>query len=98
MTHAEIRVQERLTKAQWSTEDQAKLSYAAKALAVRTSTKSEAIRLAVLKEQVGQAYGQESNGNEVWAIYRNQQLITVMLRRSNQADAKLRVAVVNRLV
>lgn len=98
MTHAEIRVRERLTKAAWSTEDQDKLAYAAKALAVRTSSDSEAIRLAVLEEQVGQAFGNESNGNEVWAIYRNRHLVTVMLRRSHQPDSKLRVSVVNRLV
>lgn len=98
MTHAEIRVRERLTKAAWSVKDQDKLAYAAKALAVRTSSDSEAIRLAVLEEQVGQAYGEESNGNEVWAIYRGRHLVTVMLRRSHQPDSKLRVAVVNRLV
>lgn len=98
MTHAETRIEERLTKAGWSAEDQAKLQTFAKGWASQTDTDSEAIRLAVLDDQVGQKWGEASNGNEVWAIYRAQRLVTVMLRRSTQPDSNLRCKKVNRLV
>lgn len=96
--HAEARIQERLAQAGWSTTDQGKLFFAASALAERTDQDSEAIRLAVLPGIVGKVWGEKSNGNEVWGIYRNRNLVTVMLRRSTQPDSNLRVAVVNRLV
>lgn len=96
-THAEARIAERLTEAGWSTEDQDKLAFATKALASRTNSDSEAIRVAVLPQAAGDR-NTGSNGNEVWAIYRSQRLVTVMLRRSTQPDSNLRVNTVNRLV
>lgn len=96
MTHAEARIAERLTEAGWNTEDQAKLNYFAEAYAPRTNTDSEAVRLAVLDSKVSTDGG--SNGNEVWAVYRSQRLVTVMLRRATQPDSNLRVAKVNRLI
>ena len=81
-----------------STEDQAKLSFAAEGLANRSHKVSEAMRLAVLPAQVGQAWGEDSNGSEVWALYRAGTLKTVMLRRPTQPDSGLRVEKVTRLV
>ena len=44
----------------------------------------EAMRLLTLPSQVGEAWGDRSNGNQVWAIVRYGELRTVMLRRSTQ--------------
>lgn len=52
--------------------------------AVTSSAPSEAIMLHRLKKQVNQAWGAKSNGNEVWAIIRDNHLVTIMLRRSTQ--------------
>ena len=62
----------------------AKIYRAAEGLAALSSVGAEAIRLLKLSAQVNQAYGLRSNGDEVWAIIRNRQLKTVMLRRSSQ--------------
>jgi len=97
-SHAQERVEERLTQAGWSAADRDKLYDFTSRWAVRTNTASEAVRVAVLPEIVGTIYGDESNGNEVWAIYRQRKLITVFLRRHNQPDYKLRCDTVNRLI
>lgn len=94
--HAGARIEERLTDAGWSPEDQAKLAGFAEAFASKTDADSEAVRLARLSGQVNEKYGKQSNGDEVWAIYRGGKLKTVMLRRSSQPDANLRVAKVTR--
>lgn len=98
MTHAQERITERLTQAGWSTEDQGKLSYFTENYGPHTHPGSEAVRLAVLPSLVGQKFGEQSNGNEVWAVYRNHTLVTVMLRRTGQPDSNLRVDKVSRLV
>ena len=102
-SHAQERVEERLTQAGWSTADRDKLYDFTVRWAVRTNDASEAVRVAVLPEIVGevwngQDYRSPSNGNEVWAIYRQRKLITVFLRRHNQPDYKLRCDTVNRLI
>ena len=97
-THAQERVEERLTLAGWVADDRAKLLHFAEAWAERTDTVSEAVRLAVLPSIVGEKYGEESNGNEVWGIYRARHLVTMMLRRTGQPDRNLRCNVVTRLV
>lgn len=97
MTHAEARVHERLAEAGYDRDTRNRIFAAAKALAPKTDPEGEAIRLLVLPEQVGEMYGERSNGNEVWAIYRNRYLVTTMLRRSGQPDANLRVKKVTRL-
>lgn len=43
-----------------------------------------AIRVMKLAGQRNDAWGEESNGDEVWAILRRGELKTVMLRRSSQ--------------
>ena len=45
---------------------------------------SVAVRCAVLPEQVGEAWGERSNGNQVWAVVREGKVRTVMLRRQTQ--------------
>jgi hypothetical protein len=97
--HAQDRVEERLTLAGWQPAERNALFAFAEAWADRTDEESEAIRLKVLPAIVrarGDAYGVESNGNEVWAVYRHQELITVMLRRSEQPVRNLRVHKVTR--
>lgn len=97
--HARHRVEERLTLAGWEPVERDALFAFAEAWADRTDEESEAIRLKVLPAIVrvrGDEYGVESNGNEVWAVYRHQELITVMLRRSEQPDSKLQVHKVTR--
>jgi hypothetical protein len=98
MTHAAERVDERLAQAGWDTPQRDQLMGFAERWAERTDAFSEAVRLQVLPTLVGTKYGDESNGNEVWAVYRSKRLITVMLRRDEQPDANLRVDKVTRLV
>jgi hypothetical protein len=97
--HAQERVEERLTLAGWTPVERGQLFSFARNWADRTDAESEAIRLKSLPAMVrveGDAYGVESNGDEVWAVYRDQRLITVFLRRSNQPDYKLRCNKVSR--
>ena len=97
MTHAEARIEERLTLAGFAAETRRQFFGAVRALAPKTHPVSEAIRVLTLDDIVGEKYGEASNGNEVWAIYRNRTLATVMLRRSGQPDRNLRVDKVTRL-
>ena len=99
MTHAETRIEERLTKAGWSAEDQAKLQTFAKGWASQlpTAGHTRTYWFENLQDMAAD-WGEASNGNEVWAIYRAQRLVTVMLRRSTQPDSNLRCKKVNRLV
>ena len=97
MTHAQERVEERLAQAGWSEEDRDALYNFAERWAERTHQYSEAVRLKVLPRLVGQRYGEASNGEEVWAVYRDRHLTTIMLRRSEQPDRNLRVDRVTRL-
>ena len=97
MTHAEQRIEERLSLAGYAAETRRQFFAAVKALAPKTDSDSEAIRVLVLPDIVGEVWGESSNGNEVWAIYRNRNLATVMLRRETQPDSGLRVKKVTRL-
>lgn len=98
MSHAQERVEERLLQAGRTYDECDQLYKFAEAYAARTHAISEAVRIQVLPHLVGTYMGDESNGNEVWAIYRERSLWTVMLRRSEQPDYKLRVDKVTRLV
>ena len=96
--HAIERVDQRLRKAGWDAPDREALLSFVDEYGRQTDIESEAVRVAVLDDQVGMKYGDESNGDEVWAIYRNRLLITLMLRRSEQPDRNLRCRKVTRLV
>ncbi len=54
------------------------------AIAKRSTVASEAIRVLHIGFQVNEAYGERSNGDNVWAMVRHGELITMFLRRSNQ--------------
>lgn len=96
MSHAAERVEQRLLEAGWSYGQCDRLSEFAEQWAAKTDAFSEAVRLQVLPFLAGEDH--ESNGDEVWGMYRDQRLITVMLRRSTQPDSGLRVNKVTRLV
>ena len=83
-THANERITERMSEAGFDTDTITKVYTAAELLAERSEWDSEAILLITLPEQVGAAWGERSNGNEVWAIVRRNYLVTTMLRRSTQ--------------
>jgi hypothetical protein len=53
-------------------------------LLARTYRAPTAVRLLTLPEQVGTPWGEESNGDQVWAICRDSRVVTLMLRRSTQ--------------
>lgn len=53
-------------------------------LAKESKYESEAIRVAVLPKQHNEAWSNDSNGNEIWAIVRTNNLVTMMFRRSTQ--------------
>lgn len=82
--HAQARIRERLGDAGFDPITIGKVFDAAQALARRSTADSEAIRLLRLDSQVNTAYGERSNGDNLWAIIRNGRLATMMLRRSNQ--------------
>ena len=86
--HARQRTSERLRDAGLDPGTIERIYQAAESLASVSPPPSEAIRLLALNRQVNTLYGSRSNGNEVWAIIRNRQLITVMLRCDNQPKTK----------
>lgn len=92
MGHAEDRVTERLTDAGWNSANIRKVYTVAEHVA-RACKRDTAICILTLPERVNEAWGERSNGNQVWAISRNGELKTVMLRRDTQPStpAKLRV-------
>lgn len=96
--HARDRIEERLEQAGWSAPDRDKLLTFCDSYGERTHVDSEAVRVAVLPTLVGEYGGDQSNGNEVWAIYRAKALVTMMLRRSEQPDWRMRCRKVTRLV
>ena len=81
MTHAAQRAVERCSKAGL---DPLPLLAKANNLARRYPETHLAVRLAELPAQVGEAWGKQSNGDQVWAVCRNGRPVTVMLRRSTQ--------------
>lgn len=81
MTHAEERALERCTAAGM---DAAAVVDVARRLA-RRSKVDTAYRLGTLPSIVGEPWSDTSNGDEVWAICRNQVVVTIMLRRSTQS-------------
>lgn len=94
MSHAYERVTERMSEAGYGTATIEKVYWAAGQLAAASTAESEAIRLVNLDGQVGKAWSDRSNGDEVWAIVRGRNLVTIMLRRSSQpkTPAALKVA------
>lgn len=56
----------------------------AKRIAGHHPTGSVAFQVAQLPFHVGTPWGSSSNGNELWAIVRDGDLVTMMLRRSVQ--------------
>lgn len=83
-THAWERVEERLTEAGFDAETRRLIFVNIDRLASMSQYRSEAIRVLELPTYIGE-YGDRSNGNEVWAIVRGRRLVTVMLRRAEQA-------------
>ena len=53
-------------------------------LAKNSKYESEAVRVAVLPNQHNEKWSDQSNGDELWAIIRTQNLVTFMFRRSTQ--------------
>lgn len=98
MTHAQQRTVERLTDAGMSKVGIDKVYHVANYLESKV-TGDTAVRLLVLPQRVNAAWGERSNGDQVWAIYRDGRLATVMLRRSTQPETPeaLRVDKVVRL-
>ncbi len=96
MNHAHQRIAQRLGDAGFDARTIGQVFDAAVALAKRSTASSEAIRMLRLDAQVNQAYGDISNGDNLWAIVRGGDLITMMLRRTNQpaTPSALRVDVV----
>src|SRR5690606_34994624 len=83
--HAYERITTRLKEAGFDATTIDKLGQLIDLAAERTNrVRSMAIRVLELSEQVGEAWSDRSNGNQVWAIVRNQKVVTVMLRRATQ--------------
>ena len=54
------------------------------ALAKKSKTDSEAIRIVKLPLQHNRPWSDVSNGDEIWALVRRNRLVTMMFRRSTQ--------------
>lgn len=80
--HAVERITERLTDAGLDAPQIALVLSEATRKDVKAS--SEAHLLARLPHRVNPAWGERSNGDQAWGIYREGRLVTVMLRRSTQ--------------
>ncbi len=88
MAHAEQRAIERLAEIGFDA-DKAKQVFAlAQRVADHFRTDEVACRLFRLNREIGDRTAdvltRQSNGDEVWAICRNGEVFTIMLRRSNQ--------------
>lgn len=84
MTHANQRIAERLGDAGFDALTIGQLFDAAVALAKRSTAPSEAVRMLHLGGQVNSVGGNDSNGDNLWAIIRGRELVTMMFRRSDQ--------------
>lgn len=82
-THAEDRVTERLTDAGLDPATIDRVWAVTSALATRLPG-ATAVRLLKLPARVNEAWGARSNGDAVWAVYRDHRVCTVFLRRSTQ--------------
>lgn len=91
--HANGRVIERLEDAGFSNAKIDKIGSALDYIAPRFN-RDTALKVLDLQGMVGKAWTDRSNGDQVWAIIRNRQVVTVMLRRSTQpaTTSALRVA------
>lgn len=82
--HAKERLKKRLIQGGLSPEDSAQVLETATAFAIAAKYKSEAILVYRMDRQIGKAWGNRSNGDTVWAIVRDNKVITFMFRRSTQ--------------
>jgi hypothetical protein len=85
MCHAQERTRERLSDAGMHESAINTVFRVAKYLECKV-TGDTAVRLLVLPQRINAAWGERSNGDQVWGIYRNGTLATVMLRRSTQPE------------
>jgi len=83
-SHAFERINNRLVETGLTLAQIRMLELLAGIKARNSTVNSEAIRLCELSQQVNTPWGSRSNGNEVWAIVRQKDLVTVMLRRATQ--------------
>jgi hypothetical protein len=81
--HANARVAERLLDAGYDEDMITKIGLALDYVAPRFNVDT-ALRVLDLGQMVGNAWTDRSNGDQVWAIIRNRQVVTVMLRRRTQ--------------
>lgn len=77
--HALGRLAERLSE-----EDRERVSAALADVESARYRASVAVRVARLAQPVGDPWGVESNGSDVWAVIRGGTVVTVMLRRKSQ--------------
>ena len=95
--HAINRVWNRLAELGLSEAQLKTLQTVAYARAKRSEVASEAVRLCKLGQAHNVPWSAESNGDEIWAIIRQRDLVTLMFRRSTQPKTPqaLRVAKVS---
>ena len=77
--HALGRVAERLTP-----EDRDRVTVALSNVTAHKYRQAVAVRVARLSQSYGDAWGDASNGSDVWAVIRGGAVVTVMLRRKQQ--------------
>lgn len=81
--HAHDRVNERLTEAGYQDNHIRAVWHIINAIAAKAISDT-AVRILTLPYTVGEAWGDRSNGNQLWAIYRGREVRTVMFRRDTQ--------------
>ena len=83
--HAIERIAKRMRELGYKIEQARKIFQTSRQAAAESGLSgSEAVRITVLKDIHGTPWSDESNGNEIWAIIRSGDLVTVMFRRSTQ--------------
>ena len=82
--HALERIKDRMKEIGYPPVDIRKVAEKALEITRKSKYPSEAVRLFTIKNIHGIPWSNKSNGDEIWAIIRNNNLITVMFRRHTQ--------------
>ena len=92
--HAWGRIWKRLAELGLTVPQRNTLKIMAICVARESKVPSEAVRICKLAQQHNRPWSNESNGDTVWAIVRDRDLVTIMFRRSTQPSTRkaLRVA------
>jgi len=82
--HALERINDRMKEIGYESKERKKVAEKALEYTRKSRTRSEAVRLFTIPNIHGIPWSDKSNGDEIWAIIRDNTLVTVMFRRHTQ--------------